>query len=313
MGALNAAAAGHSFDILGFGAVAVDDLLYVKDYPAADTKMQVLRHERHCGGLTATALVAAARLGAHCAYAGVLGTDELSEFAVQCMNSEHINTSHLIRRTEARPVQSTIIVDETRLTRNIFYNLNGAMGADALLPDANVIRAAKVIYIDHIGMEGMLRAAKIAHEADIPLVADLEGDDSPLFAELFSIIDHLILSKEFADKITNEHDPSIAARKLWNEHRDTVIVTCGVEGCWVLNAVDQAPVHYPAFKVEAVDTTGCGDVFHGAYAAALVKGLGIHERVRFASAAAAIKAQSHGGQAGIPDLDAVELFLQQNN
>ena len=64
------------YDVLGLGSVAVDDLLYVPHYPPADAKLQVRRRERQCGGLTATALVAAARLGARCAYAGVLGEDE---------------------------------------------------------------------------------------------------------------------------------------------------------------------------------------------------------------------------------------------
>ena len=69
-----------TFDIVGLGCAAVDDLLYVPAYPPADAKVQIRRRERQGGGLTATALVAAARLGTRCAYAGVLGDDDLSEF-----------------------------------------------------------------------------------------------------------------------------------------------------------------------------------------------------------------------------------------
>jgi sugar/nucleoside kinase (ribokinase family) len=67
--------------------------------------------------------------------------------------------------------------------------------------------------------------------------------------------------------------------------------------------------HQPAFPVAVVDTTGCGDVFHGAYAAGLVRGLGVMERVRLAAAAAALKATRPGGQAGAPTLAEVEQFL----
>ena len=73
----------------------------------------------------------------------------------------------------------------------------------------------------------------------------------------------------------------------------------------------RTPRHQPAYRVEVVDTTGCGDVFHGAYAAGLAQGVGTAERVRLATATAALKATRHGGQAGIPSRAAVEAFLAQ--
>ena len=85
------------FDVLGFGSVAVDDLIYVESYPPADAKAPVLRTQRQCGGLTATALVAAARLGSSCAYAGVLGDDELSLFTIERMRQEGIDLTHTRR------------------------------------------------------------------------------------------------------------------------------------------------------------------------------------------------------------------------
>src|SRR5438552_8753553 len=95
-----------SFDLLGLGAVAVDELIYVDSYPPADQKAHVLRTERQCGGLTATALVAASRFGAKCAYAGALGEDEFSRFAISRMREEEILLDHLLVRAETRPVHS---------------------------------------------------------------------------------------------------------------------------------------------------------------------------------------------------------------
>src|SRR6516165_9872135 len=106
-----------ALDILGLGCVAVDDLLYVASYPPADAKVPVRHRERQCGGLTATALVAAARLGARCAFAGVLGDDDDSRFVTAALERNGIDTTHVIRRSEARPIRSTIIVDEERQTR----------------------------------------------------------------------------------------------------------------------------------------------------------------------------------------------------
>ena len=108
------------FDVLGLGAVAVDDLLYVDQYPPPEGKVQVLDRQRQCGGLTGTALVAAARLGSRCAYAGVLGDDELSHFVIDSLAREGVELAYRAERADARPAHSTIIVDRLRGTRTIF-------------------------------------------------------------------------------------------------------------------------------------------------------------------------------------------------
>lgn len=300
-----------SIDVLGLGCVAVDDLKYVAAFPAADGKQQVIGRQRQCGGLTATALVAAARLGARCAFAGVLGDDDLSQFALACLRREGIDLTHVVRQPTARPIHSTIVVDETRQTRAILYDLEGAVGASPCEPSEDLIRAARVLFVDPLGVEGMIRAARIARAANVAVVADFESDEHPRFGELLALVDHLILSADFARRITGQDDPAAAVQALWSADRAAVVVTCGSAGCRYLTAESSRVVRQPAFAVEAIDTTGCGDVFHGAYAAALAVGMPPAERVRFASAAAAIKATVRGGQAGIPDRAAVERFLRE--
>src|SRR2546425_1321454 len=139
------------FDVLGLGCTAVDDLLYVDAYPAPDSKVRVRLRERQCGGLTATALVAAARAGAQCGYAGVLGHDDDSEFAVHSLRREGIDVQHLLRREDVRPIHSTIIVDETAHTRTILFDLAGSVGALPDWPPEDVIRSTRVLYVDHYG------------------------------------------------------------------------------------------------------------------------------------------------------------------
>jgi sulfofructose kinase len=303
------------FDILGLGCTAVDDLLYVESYPPADGKVRVCRRERQCGGLTATALVAAARMGARCAYAGSLGDDELTHFVERQLREERITLDYLRRQVGSRPVHSVIVVDEIRHTRTIFFDPHCAGGALPDWPPEEVICAARVLFVDPYGIEGMLRAARIARAAGIPVVADLEiaGTDGP-FAELVALIDHLVVSFDFARAWTGRERPGDAAKALWNDGRQAVVVTCGTEGCWYLGNDDSRnPRHQPAYPVTVVDTTGCGDVFHGAYAAGLAQGLALPDRVRFASAAAALKARGRGGQAGIPTRETVENFLKESS
>jgi sugar/nucleoside kinase (ribokinase family) len=299
-------------DILGLGCAAVDEVLYVAAYPPADTKTRVLRREQHCGGLTATALVAASRLGAKCAYAGVLGDDAPSRFVLSGLRRASIDVSGAICRAGARPVQSVVVVDEKRKTRNIFYDLANVVGADNQSPSKELICSAKVLFVDNFGVKGMIRAVKIARADGIPVVADFESSDAPRFEELLSLVDHLILSQLFACKLTSASNPASAATRLWNRCRSVVIVTCGANGCFYLDPGARTPKHVPAFKVKAQDTTGCGDVFHGAYTATLARGLELQARIQFASAAAAIKATRHGGQAGIPTRTAVEKFLMRH-
>ena len=125
---LNSDGTPQMIDVLGLGYTAVDDLIYVDAYPLADAKTRVRARERQCGGLTATALATAARLGCRCAYAGTLGEDEYSRFVIEQFRKFDIELSLLRRRSDAHPVRSNIIVDSSLQTRTILYDLNGVVG-----------------------------------------------------------------------------------------------------------------------------------------------------------------------------------------
>jgi sugar/nucleoside kinase (ribokinase family) len=126
------------------------------------------------------------------------------------------------------------------------------------------------------------------------------------------LVDHIVLPNDLAQKITGEKSPEAAAEALWHKERHAVVITCGIAGSWFLGK-DEVVRHQPAFEVQTVDTTGCGDVFHGAYAAALAQGATLCERVRLATAAAGLKATQHGGQRGIPTRNQVEAFLRSRS
>lgn len=295
------------FDILGLGCTAVDELLYVPSFPAADEKVKVERSLRRCGGLTGVALIAAARLGARCAYAGCLGVDEFSQFIADNFTREGVDVSHSTRSPEAGVVRSVIVVGTDTGSRNVFFEGRGRIGAHDVLPSAEVIGNSKVLFIDQWGMPGNLRAARVARSAGVAVVADFEEAGSPVFQDVLAQVDHLILSQDFARQITGQPDALGAAKALWQAQRAVVLVTCGAEGCWSVSAdAPRLARHHPAFAVQATDTTGCGDVFHGAYAASLARGETLATRIRFAAAAAAIKAST----TEIPRLNQVETFLR---
>lgn len=297
------------WDILGLGAVAVDDLLYVDHYPIPDTKQPVLSRRREGGGLTATALVAAARLGARTAYATTLGEDELSHFSIEALEREGVDCSLIQRRPDARPFHSIIIVDEATGQRTILYTKEGV----ASFPPAEVTEAmvsnCRAVFVDNRAAAAGLRAAELAHQHGIPVIGDIELEIEPEARQLMDQIDHLIVGVELARRVTGETQVEAMVRALTGQKRACCVVTAGAQGCWY--AEWGGPVrHVPAFPVQPVDTNGCGDVFHGAYAACLVQGESVAAAIEVASAAAAIKATRPGGRSGIPDRATVERFLK---
>lgn len=296
----------REYDILGLGCCAVDEMIFVPTYPAADSKMKVTRRKTQLGGLAGSALIAASRLSGRCAYAGRLGFDAASKFTATTLAAEGIDVAHVPYESDALVIQSTIIVAEDTGGRNIFFSCDGKIGAHPELPSERVIQTSRVLLLDYFGMDGNIRAAKLARASGIPIVADFEDNSVPRFDELLDLIDHPILSADTARRITGLNDPARAVAAIWKDSRSAAIVTCGAEGCWVVCTESKQPRHYPAFSVSAIDTTGCGDVFHGAYALALAQGMPLADRIRFASAAAAIKASRNQPI----DLAAVQQLIQ---
>jgi sugar/nucleoside kinase (ribokinase family) len=296
-------------DVLGLGAVAWDEFLFLDDWPPPDAKRRVRLRATQCGGITGNALIAAARFGARCAYAGRLGTDAASNQVRAALEAEGIDTTRAVVSDTHHVNQSVIIVAESPGTRNVFSLAPGGTGADETLPDESFISSARVLLVDHHGVSGSIRAARLARKAEHAVVADLERSDSPQTSELLALANHLILSKGFARTQTKMSHAAEATQKLWNEERAAVVVTCGRDGCWYCATGIPAARHFAAFEVETLDTTGCGDVFHGIYAAALALGFDLQMRLRFASAAAALKATRRSGIDAYPTRVEIEAFL----
>ena len=293
-------------DVLGLGCATLDELLFVESYPAPDGKVQVSSSQTQGGGLTATALVAAARLGARCAYGGMLGPDATSAAVARILESENIATDLIAWRDDAAAIRSTVIVDTSAHTRTIFFAKPGRVGAAPDAPSQTEIAASRVLLIDHYGGTGNTRATQIARACRVPVVADFERDNVPAFADFFPLVDHLVLSRAFAAQISGESAPDRAARALWNNHRAVVVVTCGDAGAHAFDG--STDFHVAAFPTQVVDTTGCGDVFHGVYAATLAWGWPLQTRLKWASAAASLKARHVGAQAGIARRAEVEML-----
>lgn len=306
--------ASPKWDVLGFGAVTVDDLIYVERYPLPDTKVAVYDKQRQGGGLIGTALVAASRFGARAAFAGILGDDVLSQYTLDEFERESVDCAPVLRRTEARPIHSMIIVDQTNGQRGIMASFVGVHWRTALEMTDELIANCRVLLVDHHAVEGGLRAIEIAHAHGIPVVADIERESEPRSEQIAPLVDHLIVGINYAQRKTGGEQPDdmVRALRTLSNHRATVVVTAGERGCWyATGTADSDIIHVPAYPVMVVDTTGCGDVFHGVYAAGIAMGDDVASAIRLASGAAALKATVHGGRAGIPNRDSVEAYISR--
>lgn len=297
------------WDVLGLGAVAVDDLVYVDVHPVPDTKMPIRAQQRQGGGLAGTALVAASRLGAQAAYCGVLGDDELSRFTLEELEREGVDCTPAVYNPQARPYHSIVIVDLSNGHRSILYSAAGVMQPEAQNITPDLVASCRVLFVDHTVIAAGLRAVELAHARGIPVVGDIEAEGVPDLPDLVYQIDHLILGLRAARRMTRESEPAAVVSALSRPDRACCVVTAGDQGCWYSEWGGEVR-HFPAFRVKVVDTTGCGDVFHGAYAASIARGESVSRAIQVATAAAGIKAKQPGGRSGIPDLVTVEKLLQ---
>jgi sugar/nucleoside kinase (ribokinase family) len=297
------------WDVLGFGAIAVDDLFYVDHYPQIDEKIPIIKKWRQGGGNTATALVAVARLGSKAAFCGVLGYDELSVFSIEELSREGVDTSMIIRKNGARPFAAVVIVDTTQGKRSILFSSEGVRQPEADDVNELLVGQSRVLFIDHQAVTIGLHAVKLAKKLNIPVVGDFEGKIFPELKELVGLVDHLIIGIDFAQQLVGTGDIQTMFRSLAGPDRACCVITAGEQGCWYSERGQ--PIHNePAMKIRVVDTTGCGDVFHGAYASAISHGETISHAVKFATIAAGLKATQPGGRIGIPDYQSVISYIQ---
>lgn len=299
------------YDVLGVGISAVDDTLVVEHYPQSGAKVAVQSSSRHGGGLACTAMAAAAVLGGKTAFVARFGTDELSAYIRSQLSRRGVDVSHIIPDAAGQPYHSRIIIDRTTGERTIFYDLSRYIPVRSADVSDELISSARVLLVDFLNAPGPLDLIRKARQAKVPVVLDIEGQLTES-ATVLEHVDHLVVPEEFARWISGQQDLRAACAALARTPRAATVVTAGATGCWWTDSPQRAPVHLPAFAVKAVNTNGCGDTFHGAYALAIARNFSIMEAVCFASAAAAIKAAgTGGGWEALPSEAQVAAFLHQ--
>jgi sulfofructose kinase len=302
---------GSVIDVLGLGSVTVDFVGTVPAWPARGVKTMLDRFAICDGGLVGTALVAVSRLGGRAAFAGKLGRSEMARRAIEAFHSESVDTSFVIETPDAEPIVAVILIDRAGGQRNIFWTRQGVQyPMPGELPQQDWVRRTRVLLIDFESGPAGIEAARTARRYSIPVVIDVERDESHV-AEAMRASSHIVVSEEFAGGYTGAAHVAEMLAALRTDPQQTVIITRGEKGC--VGSSSEGDFSLPAFDVDVVDTTGCGDTFHGAFALALARGQAVASAARFASGAAALCATQLGGRSGIPTAAQLERFLDEHN
>ncbi len=249
------------------------------------------------GGQVATALVACARLGLRVKYVGTVGDDERGRIQMESLRGTGINLDDVQVRRGAANQTAYILIDRSTGERTVLWYRPEALRLEAEEIRPEQIFCAGLLHIDGHDTAAVARAARIAREASIPVTVDIDTVYRE-FDQVLPNVDYLIASSEFPVEWTGERDPFTALERMQKEYGMRLAgVTLGAWGA--LARFEGHFIYSPGFVVPCVDTTGAGDVFHGAFCYAVVQRMPIEEALEFSNAMAALNCTALGARGGI--------------
>ncbi len=291
--------------ILGVG-IACLDFVFLADRAQSGGQSPVRDHVVEGGGLVATALVTAARLGARAEIVTWLGDDRAGREVLDGLRGEGVDVTRARVVAGANTPVSFIHVEPGTGERTIYHRRGVGLPSDGDVDFADAPPGYDVVLVDGVWPGASAAVAEAARRAGIPVVGDFCPDEAR--EHLAKMVDALIVPRPCAEKLRPAKSREQRLRALTDLGPAFAAITAGEQGC---HYVDGAEIrHCPAFEVEVVDTTGAGDVFHGAFAFALTQRWPMSKSVEFASAAAALSCRELGGRRGIPTLAETLGFLR---
>lgn len=296
-------------DVIGLGLNAMDFITVVPHFPEPQKKTQISEIHLEPGGQVATALTTCARLGLTTRYLGSVGSDELGRMQLKSLRKDNIDMSG-VRIVEGATSQMAIaLIEEGVGERTLVWHRDPRLTFPANEISRTMIASARMLHLDGRDSKAALEAAQFARENQIPIMIDIDQIYDDLTLQLLGLVDYLIAAEQFAMKLTKQNSPDDAVRKLAEQFPQAVTgVTLG--GAGAVFMIDDKPERSNAFKVDVLDTTGAGDVFHGAFIFGLLQGWKLQRIIRFAHATAAMKCRQYGARTGIPRLPDINTFLR---
>src|SRR5450432_1421760 len=286
-----------NFDVVGIGLNATDTLLVVPHFPAFAGKAPFQDEVLSPGGQVASAMVTCARLGLRVKYIGTVGDDERGRIQIESLNGSGINLDDVEVRQNCANQTAYIMIDRSTGERTVLWSRPNCLRLEPASITPEKILGARLLHIDAHDTPAVERAAAIAHEAGMPVTVDVDTIYHG-FDRVLPHVTHLIASSEFPTQWTNERDPFRALEMIQTEYKMAVAaMTLGAHGS--LARVNKRFYYSPAFVVNCADTTGAGDVFHGAFCYSVLQGMPIQESLELSNAMAALNCTAIGARGGI--------------
>lgn len=296
-------------EILGIGSASYDMLSVISKMPSWEEIEYIEEYQVQQGGMVATALVAASKLGADVEYIGGIGHDPQGDFLKANFQKYNVNLDRLQVFENDSSAFTYVLIHQETGKRTLIHNKGVQVRANLIAEDID-LSGIQFILFDGFYFETALATARRARDAGIISVTDLSPRNrNPKILEYLQLIDYPILSELFVNSYLQMEDPLVAGKKIFKSSNKALLVTCGERGVYIIT--DDGAEHIPAYKIKPIDTTGAGDVFHGAFLFSLWKGYGLREAVFFASAVSALKCTKIGGQSGIPSFNETRDFLMR--
>jgi sulfofructose kinase len=297
----------HTFDFLGLGLNSADTLIRLPHFPQLDSKVPILSSEILPGGQAASAAVACHRWGLRSRYMGKIGDDwagrlQRDEFAREGIEARWVEVPHCASQA------AYILIDQNSGERTILWQHDSRLDLTAADLPRDWITHTRLLHVDGHPTAPAAAAARWARQAGVIVTADLDNI-YPGVEELLLSVDYLMTSRGFPSRLTGIENLPEALRDVSRRFRCRVVgATLGRDGAL---AWDGGSFHYsPAFCVEAIDTTGAGDIFHAAFAFALLEGHDLDHTLEFSCAAAALNCTAMGARGGIRPVKEIRKLIR---
>ncbi len=291
-------------DVLCVGHASFDLVMVVDHHPEADEKTRAISMVECGGGPAANAAVAVVRLGGTSAFVGYLGDDLYGEKHLEELIRDGVATGHVVRGEAQTPLSVILVKPDGKRT---VINHSSLPPLSENETDLSDIRARCLLFDGHEPLISVPLAKK-AKKAGIPTVLDA-GSVHHGSRALAPLVDYLVASERFARDFTGETGPARALEKLAGI-TPSVVITLGDRGLVWSHSGEEGEL--PACQVDAVDTTGAGDAFHGAFALGVAQNMAWDKLLCFASATAALTCTTLGARRGIPSIKDLSDFMRQS-
>ena len=291
-----------TLDVVGFGESSIDYVYVLPALPGTGTsKLPIRSHFSACGGQVATTMAACASLGMRAGYLGPVGSDTNGATVRSELESRGVDVSRVIVRT-ADTRYAVILVDESSGDRQVLWQRDDRLCVPSHDVSETLFAGARVLHVDAVDEAASIRLAALARAGGLSVTSDVDTVTSRT-PELLANVTVPIVAEHVPAQLTGETDMERALRAMRTRHPGLICVTLGAQGSAALDG--ERFYHVPAVRVDAVDTTGAGDVFRAGVIYGLLQGWDAPRMLQFANAAAAVSCSRPGAMASVPSLEDV--------